>query len=179
MGLFDVIRGFFGSARGGSGFFTMPELEIGAGFYQSSVEVSQNIDSLKKALTDFTVPLGISIKEVIIPSIRENFRAEGRPHWQQLAARTVAIRGSSHPILYVSGNLYDAATSEDIWHVTNTAASVKNFPLAYGIYHTAGTLRMPARPFLTLPPEEYPKIVAVFEAWVGQQAEQRGRFRRR
>jgi phage gpG-like protein len=107
--------------------------------------LAKDIDTLGLSLQDFHEPLERAVKHVMMPSITKNFDAEGRPAWQPLAAETVKLRAasgySSGPILQRSGALKAAATSFEIWHITDKAASVQDLPDAvwYGKVHQAGS----------------------------------------
>jgi len=173
MGIFDALKSAF--SRGGGEF---PTVTIGADFWENSVEVSNNIDQLARALRDMTNPMLQSLYDVVIPAIKENFAAEGRPKWPQLASITVEIRGNAHPILRRTGALYQAATNPSNFQVTKTSLTQTKIPIYYGVYHMTGTSVMPARPFTTLTPEDHAKIGKIFEVWVAEQIEKKGKFRR-
>jgi phage gpG-like protein len=86
-------------------------------------------------------PLSLSVIEVMMPSIRANFQAEGRPPWEPLSPVTIQFRnGATGPILHRTGNLQRAATSFKIWSISNTSATVKNLPSSvwYGVLHQEG-----------------------------------------
>jgi phage gpG-like protein len=179
MSFFKAFTNFFGGHSGN----TAPHIEIGKDFYSNAVIVGDHVDSLAKSLRNMEVPLHTSIHEVIIPAIRENFESEGRPKWKPLADSTVIARGSAHPILIRTGKLFEAATDPSIWHVTPTSASVGVFPLLYGIFHTTGTQYgrrvMPARPFMSLTHEDRAAIATIFSAWIEEQIQEKGKFKKR
>jgi phage gpG-like protein len=107
--------------------------------------LARDIDLLGMRLSTFREPLQRSIVEVMIPSIRKNFEAEGRPGWTPMAESTRLIRarlgdrGSSR-LLHRTGALEAAATSESLWSVTDVFAAVKALPasVGYGNVHQEG-----------------------------------------
>jgi phage gpG-like protein len=107
--------------------------------------LARDIDLLGMRLSTFREPLQRSIVEVMIPSIRKNFEAEGRPGWTPMAESTRLIRarlggsGSSR-LLHKTGALQAAATSESLWSVTDVFAAVKALPasVSYGNVHQEG-----------------------------------------
>lgn len=174
MGIFDAIKGMLG--RGGGAF---PTIEIGNDFWENSVQVADNIDDLARALQDMTNPMLQSLYDVVIPSIKRNFAEEGRPKWTRLAAVTVAIRGNAHPILIRTGELYREATNPSNFRITKTSLTQTGVPLEYATYHMTGTVDMPARPFTTITQDEVDEIVDIFQLWVEEQIQKKGKFRRR
>lgn len=64
----------------------------------------------------------------------------------------------------------DAASSPDIWTITNEEATVADLPeeVYYGIYQQDGTNFMPARPFMMLQDPDVDAIVNVFDTWAGE-----------
>lgn len=104
--------------------------------------LAKDIDKMGINIKSFREPLTRSVKLVIIPSIRKNFEEEGRPDkWEDLAAYTVKVRGTTGPILTRTGRLKKGATQFNIWSISETAATVKKLPDAvwYGAVHQAGT----------------------------------------
>src|SRR5687767_7819156 len=58
--------------------------------FKPSISIlARDLRNLSLALRDFTTPLQRSVREVMIPSIRENFQRGGRPPWPRLAQTTV------------------------------------------------------------------------------------------
>lgn len=102
--------------------------------------VAGRIDKLGLDIRSFREPLMRAIREVMVPSIRANFDAGGRPAWEPLAADTVKIRGNAGPILNRSGTLKQVATQINIWDVTTTSAVIRDLPdkAWYGKVHQGG-----------------------------------------
>lgn len=151
-----------------------PIISIGDGFYPSVQATVADINKLSRNLHNFTEPLTISLEEVIIPSIRENFNAEGRPSWAQLAENTVKARKSSHPILHVTGTLEDAVTSRSSWRVTPSEVSLASLGVSYAAFHQGGTSKMPARQFVAIQSEDVEKITEIFNVWLETQIRKSG-----
>jgi phage gpG-like protein len=135
---FVFFRGDLISAIDGLGF--RRNLKVGWQINPSIGIVAKDVDRLADVISSFREPLSRSVKRVVIPSIQENFRAEGRPPWDPLAERTVSMRKSSGPILRRTGNLERAATSFDIWAIGDTSATVRSLPPGawYGAVHQSG-----------------------------------------
>lgn len=175
MAAFSGMSGFF-TSHGPIG--TMPILTIGQDFWPQ-VEIIQNdMNRLGNVFKDFRVPLNKSLREVIIPSIQQNFLAEGRPPWEPLTAGTIENRGSSHPILRVTGLLRRRATQLNMWVIDKTELR----PLAigplvsYGMFIQGGTRFMPARPYVLLQDEDVSKIEQIFDDWIVEQVREVGGF---
>jgi len=104
--------------------------------------VARDMQLYGLAIENMKGPLITAVREVMIPSIRQNFLADGRPPWEPLAPVTVNRfrHGASGPILYRTGKLEKAATSFNIWTITNTAATIRALPHSvwYGELHQAG-----------------------------------------
>lgn len=94
--------------------------------FQPSIGIlARNIDKLGTDIRSFREPLTRAVKEVMIPSFRQNFEQEGRPdHWAELAPYTVQVRHSSHPILVRTGRLKKTATSFSIWEISQNGAVI-------------------------------------------------------
>lgn len=114
---------------------------IGWEFKPSIGIVARDVDNLGLAITSMKEPLTRAVKNVMIPSVRQNFQVGGRPPWEPLAPYTVQERGgSAWPILQRTGALKKAATSFKIWTITDSAATVRNLPddVWYGKLHQEG-----------------------------------------
>jgi phage gpG-like protein len=109
-------------------------------FEPAMIISARKVDKLGLSIRSFREPLKRSIQQVMIPSIRKNFDAEGRPSWQQLAPATVKRRGSSHPILRQSGALAQVATQLNIWTIDTEKAYIRDLPESvwYGKVQQAG-----------------------------------------
>jgi phage gpG-like protein len=114
----------------------------GWSFYPAPAIVAKDINKLGLVMrTGFVVPLEIAIREVMMDSIRENFRQGGRPDsWAPLADYTVSVRHATGPILVRSGNLMDVASSFGVWSINNGTAAIKQLPsmVWYGNLHQGG-----------------------------------------
>ncbi len=82
-----------------------PRIDIGEGFQPQVAKFEHDINQMQREFRDFSKPLKKSVNEVVIPSIRMNSAAGGRPPWHELAASTISKRGSAEPILIRSGRL--------------------------------------------------------------------------
>ena len=77
----------------------------------SPIILIAELEGIAKEMTDFKKPLKNAIKNVMIPSIRKNFDAEGRPeHWAPLSQATLNRRrfdgsGVTNKILSRTGKL--------------------------------------------------------------------------
>ena len=114
-------------------------------FRPSPAIFAGKIDKLGLDIRSFREPLTRAVKQVVIPSIRENFNASGRPDpWPELSQATWdsrAARGwSGGDILLLSGLLVRTATQFNIWTITEQSATVRDFPQKawYGKVHQAG-----------------------------------------
>jgi len=117
-------------------------IELGWSISPSIGLVAKDLNRLGLELQSFKEPITKSIKQVMMPSIRKNFRSGGRPdNWEPLAEYTIEVRGNSGPILIRSGNLMRGASSFGIWSVSDTSAAIKGLPSSiwYGAVHQAGT----------------------------------------
>ncbi len=138
-----------------------------------NAQVLQSLEKLAAANADFT-PLMREVAGLLFDAVEENFAQQGRPRWQPLKASTVAKRGSSQPILQVSGQLA-ASLSQD--HDATSAvvgtnkeyAATHQFGAAKGSFAQKPTKSgasinipwgdIPARPFLALTEEDHAQLV--------------------
>lgn len=105
--------------------------------------LARAVDKLGLDIESFEEPLTRAVREVMIPSIDQNFASQGRPRWEPLSEVTLAIRqreGSGNKILQRTGRLREAATSLDIWDIDGERAVIKELPqdVWYGTIHQAG-----------------------------------------
>jgi phage gpG-like protein len=129
-------------------------------------------------------PLKQAVREVVIPSIEDNFIAEGRPAWEPLSesrSRQKQQQGYPDQILVATGLLERIATQMSIWSFDGgygsgeAQASVDNLGSAdYGFYHQDGTFKMPPRPFLVFQDEDEDEVVQVFEDYIEMRATRAG-----
>lgn len=102
------------------------------------------VNDLAGKIKSFREPLLISIREVMVPSIRRNFDQGGRPAWEPLSSSTLKIRKyygiDSSKILVRSGALRRVASQINIWTVTATTAMILDLPqkVWYGKIQQAG-----------------------------------------
>lgn len=148
-----------------------PSIEIDI---EGEEELVASLNMISASIRDFHEPLRESVVRVVIPSIRENFDAEGRPPWQRLADATVISRGSSGPILNRTGTLRSEATSLENWTIGREEATMTGVSAEYGAFHQKGTRNMPARPFVGLQPEDEVAIVDIFGDWVDRKIAEGG-----
>lgn len=157
-----------------------PRIDDGLQFaFQPSIGISaRRIDTLGLGIKSFREPLKRSIQQVLAPSFRKNFDAEGRPDsWESLSDVTVEMRGSAGPILNRTGLLKRTIQQFNIWTVDAQKAALLDLPqkIWYGKVHQAGYGRrgsgqsraagIPARPFVMVQDEDYEAIDRVFERW--------------
>lgn len=157
--------------------------------------LAKDVQKLGLDIRSFRDPLSRSVKRVLIPSIRKNFEAQGRPAWEPLSEVTVKLRGASGPILNRSGRLKRKATQFNIWTITREAASLQSLPadVWYGAVHQAGhggftgslgsvvgsgaaRVRIPARPFVMFQNEDGNAVREVFAQWLTERLARVGRF---
>src|SRR5690348_15723687 len=80
----------------------------------------------------------------MIPSIRRNFDAGGRPRWTPLSENTIAARAAAgfgpKPILVRTGLLRRTMGQQNIWTVDREKAYIQDLPdkIWYGKVHQAG-----------------------------------------
>lgn len=107
--------------------------------------VARDVDRFGIAISNQREPLIKSVREVMQPSIRRNFRESGRPKWEPLAPFTLQQKGlagvsdGDRP-LHRTGKLEKGATSFRIWTITDNSATVKSLPdsIWYGVVHQEG-----------------------------------------
>jgi phage gpG-like protein len=95
-------------------------------------------------IRSYRVPLERAVRQIMMPSITENFNTSGRPvPWAPLSDATWEKRAqdgwSGGDILIKSGTLRSVAGSFKIWKIGTGGAAVTGLPGAeYGGYHQAG-----------------------------------------
>jgi phage gpG-like protein len=118
--------------------------DINAFSFKPSLGIlARDIEKFGLDIRSFRQPLVRAIKQVMIPSFRQNFAEEGRPSWEPMSEATEMIRdreGSSGPLLDRSGKLKQVAQQQNIWTVTKESASIRDLPpkVWYGKLHQAG-----------------------------------------
>lgn len=118
---------------------------VGWKFEPSIGLVAARVDKLGLDIRSFREPLKRVIQQVMAPSFKKNFDAEGRPDsWTPLSDATLAIREregyGDGPILDRTGALKKTMQQLNIWSVSGTAAAIRDLPQAvwYGKVHQAG-----------------------------------------
>jgi phage gpG-like protein len=116
------------------------QVSVTMGFEPSIGIMARRFDKFGLDIRSMREPLQRSVKNVVIPSIRANFDAEGRPSWEYLTEKYAARRGSDHPILNVTGALRRVATQMNIWSIDQEKAMITDLPdnVWYGKVHQAG-----------------------------------------
>jgi phage gpG-like protein len=102
--------------------------------------VAKKLTVLGDEFKDLRVPLRRGVKDVMTISILENFVSGGRPAWEPLADQTLQHRKDTGMILVRSGALAETASSEDIWSIGATTATIRDLPgkVWYGKVHQGG-----------------------------------------
>jgi phage gpG-like protein len=93
--------------------------------------LQEELRALGRDLDNFRPALRAAVREVVIPSIRTNFSAGGRPQWEPLASSTIERRlrqGTGTQILVESGRLQRAATQFARWDIGRDQAKITNWP---------------------------------------------------
>ena len=173
-------------------------------FQPSIGMLARDIDRLGIDIRSFREPLEKAIKEVMLPSIAQNFAEEGRPEkWKELADYTIQERsGATGPILNRTGVLAKAAVQFNNWEISQIAAVFRGLPNRawYGIVHQAGyggdasevmklsakqiavgakaaqKFVIPARPFVLYQEDDEYAIEEVFAEWLEERARRVGRM---
>lgn len=145
--------------------------------------------ALAEGVRSYRKPLEKAIREVVIPSIRENFNVAGRPPWTPLSGYTEATRvrlgygvGIGAEILVRKGKLKRSATAFARWSFDKQTAWVGNdFPgdAWYGPIQQNGFeggygAITPPRPFMMVQPQDEEKIQQVFLHWLGERVNASG-----
>lgn len=150
------------------------KVDLDISFEPPTYLLAQEISFFAGTIRSFREPLERSVREVVGPSIRENFDVGGRPPWAPLSERTLLIKsqiGAPDDPLIRTGLLRRVAGQLNTWYFGQTEAFVTQFKGAeYGAFHETGTKYMPARPFMTIQPEDRDKIESVFERWLTERA---------
>lgn len=149
---------------------SFPSFEIAGNFPRDAFILAADLDRLGFDIRSFKEPLTKSVKQVIIPSIRENFDSGGRPEWDQLAASTIATRLRQGygiwPPLTKTGALKKKATVFANWTISRDSAIMKEPKIKYAKYHQSGTSKMPQRAFAMIQDEDEDDIETIFRIWL-------------
>jgi phage gpG-like protein len=151
-------------------------------FKPSIAITTAHIAALAEGLDDFKEPLKECIEKVVIPSIRANFDAGGRPTWAPYAQSTLDFHkmlgeAVSDAMLVKTGSLRDTMDSSSIWTITKEEAYIADLPaeIWYGKVHQGGygggsnNGPIPARPFVLLQDSDLEAIDDVFAKWLDKQ----------
>ena len=127
-----------------TGGVTPNMLPFSATFSPTAVIAAGRIEKLSMDIRSFHEPLLRSVREVMAPSIRENFNTAGRGTWEPLSAATLQIRAkynnaNTDPLVW-TGNLRRVASQINIWTITQFSAMIRDLPanVWYGKIHQAG-----------------------------------------
>lgn len=149
---------------------SFPSFTIEGDFPRDAYILAHDLDELLLDIRSFKEPLTRSIKQVIIPSIRKNFEAGGRPEWQELSAQTISDRIRQGygiwPPLTKTGALKKKATVFANWSIDRTSAIMKEPKIRYAKYHQSGTSKMPQRAFAMIQDEDEDDVETVFRIWL-------------
>jgi phage gpG-like protein len=124
-------------------------------------------------------PLLRVAREVLSPSIEENFRVGGRPKWARVDQGSTYRTGRrGGPPLDVTGTLKRAATAFARFQVRNNTMTYGNFPPSawYAVVHDNAAISakagIPNRPFALIQKEDEPAIGRVFMEWLEDKVDQ-------
>jgi phage gpG-like protein len=151
-------------------------------FKPSLASVKRDLDALGVDIRSFNEPLKRSIQQVLIPSFRANFDAQGRPAWAPYADTTIEFHqmlgiDMSKSLLVKTGALKRAAQQLNLWTITKESATFTSLPQGvwYGNIHQTGGKGgkgaggvIPARPFIMFQDEDGDKIAEVFAKWLDE-----------
>lgn len=162
-------------------------------FFDESILISaKKMDRLGGELKDFRTPLKRALRQVVIPSIQQNFIKGGRPRWVPLTSDTVRQKGGNARPLRRTDNLMSGMNNISLWTIDRERAVLNDLPqnIWYGKVHQSGiggshisslddvTGRItnvgdkgaiPARPFIVLQEQDLPEIDRIFAEWVDEQ----------
>lgn len=151
---------------------SFPSFEIAGNFPRDAYVLAADLDQLGFNIRSFKEPLTKSVRQVIIPSIRENFESGGRPPWQELDVSTIAKRIREGygiwPPLTKTGALKKKATAAGIWTIDRSSAIMQDPKIKYAKYHQAGTTRMPQRAFAMIQDEDEEATERIFALWLDE-----------
>ncbi len=131
------------------------------------LDIAVRLRAIDRFMGDFGKPLRRAVREVVIPSIDQNFAVEGRPAWPPLAASTVRKKGHDR-VLHESGALRSRATSFGAWEFSDREgdAWVSTLGLPYEWVHQAGYRFIPKREYMMIQAEDVDQIAEKFEEHV-------------
>lgn len=119
---------------------TQRNVSIDLNFQPSVGILARKFDKLGLDIRSFREPLTRSIREVMIPSIRQNFNEGGRPAWEPLHEFTVKKKGGDRRPLIRTGALMRVMGQINVWTIDTEKAMITDLPqkVWYGKVHQAG-----------------------------------------
>lgn len=149
--------------------------------------IQKDLKELGVDLRSLREPLKRAVQQVIIPSIRMNFDAQGRPPWAPYASSTIEFHQElgttmSKSLLNKTGTLKRTATQLNVWSITKEEAKFNGLPqnVWYGNLHQTGGKGgkgaggvIPARPFVMFQDSDGDKITQVFAKWLDERIAKR------
>jgi phage gpG-like protein len=137
--------------------------------------MANRIETLARSLDDMT-PVLVGAHQILSDDIREHFEREEGPDgpWKGWAPSYAPKAESENiGILRKSEELFEAATSQNAWFITENDLWYNPNDLppywpALNFGRTNGP-KMPARPFLWTSEEAGMKVIELFDAWVGDE----------
>lgn len=154
------------------------QVSISISISPSVASIDADFKELSAGIRSFREPLKRAIQGVVSPSFVRNFEVGGRPTWAPLSERRIAEKQAlGYPLdtLIATGKLKQVAGQLNIWtieggYLTGEAqAYVAGLPGAeYGKYHTTGTRKMPARPFLLVQQDDADEIEITFMNYIAE-----------
>lgn len=106
------------------------QIDPGSKTTRGAMIYANELDFLGLQLRTFREPLEATLRQVLVPSIKENFQQQGRPAWQKLAPSTIRKRllegYPRGPILERSGRLKKQATKLNIWQVSANQIRIRS-----------------------------------------------------
>lgn len=145
-------------------------------FRPSPYILANQFNTLGANVRSFKVPLDRSIRQVLSPSLKENFAVGGRPvAWEFLLEETVKrksekkYRSPSAPLI-ATGLLARVAGQINIWKVDGPQglAYINALPQAeYGVIHQVGNLpNLPQRMWAQIQESDANDIEEIFFDWI-------------
>jgi phage virion morphogenesis protein len=152
------------------------------GFHPSPLIMAGEMETFGLNVRSFREPLTRAVKQVMIPSIQQNFNVGGRPAWQPVSDATDQIKfagGFNGGPLIRTGTLKRNMGYQSMWTIDKSQAAIQDLPerIAYGSVHQAGSSsgsgrgsNIPARPFATIQDADEERIEDVFATWLAERA---------
>lgn len=115
-------------------------------FGSGAIVTARRIDTLSAGFKSFQKPLMTALRTVIVPSIKRNFEAQGRPPWKALTRKTIYNRLMEGyprgPILDKSGRLKREAVKLNNWEYRNNELAFRGLyftqKVPYASFHQFG-----------------------------------------